>query len=430
MKKILIIMAATLIVGFVRVDARESSCMSCHRSSEWVSDTTAVAEYLKADIHFSRGIGCEDCHGGDPTKGFAEGDPELAMDPSKGYNPPPDKTGIPDFCARCHSDIEFMKRFNPRLPTDQLSLYRTSVHGKLLYGNKDTKVAVCTDCHGTHGILPASDSRSSIYFQNVPSTCKSCHSDQGHMAGYKYKDKQISINQYDQYVNSIHGVMALQQGDQSAPVCNDCHGNHGATPPNIASVSAACGECHASNRDYFNQSPHKAPWEELGYPECEQCHGNHLIVAATDSLVGIDQGALCIECHDAGTAGYLAAAQMRMAIDSLKKAIDAAETTVLEAETKGVEGGQARFDLGAAKDNLTRVRSVIHTFDRAQVTEITAAGILTAAGVQKTAQAALGDIKARQIGLATSLILVLLVAFALWRKIRKVDEKTDFVVKE
>jgi len=288
--------------------AKTSSCVSCHTSSDWVSDTTVVAMFQAGDIHSERGIDCEDCHGGDPTKGFAEGDPDLAMDPAKGYKPPPDKAGIPVFCSRCHSDIEFMKNYNPALPTNQLELYKTSVHGKLLLSQGDTKVAACTDCHGAHSILPASDSRSRVHHRNVPQVCKTCHSDAAYMKGYEYKGKPIPTDQFDEYSKSIHGVLVLENGDQAAPACNNCHGNHGATPPTLASVSASCGECHATNRDFFNASPHKVPWADLGYPECEQCHGNHYIVAASDSLIGVEQGALCLECHDPGSAGFAAAA--------------------------------------------------------------------------------------------------------------------------
>jgi predicted CXXCH cytochrome family protein len=419
----LLILVLALTLG---ANARESSCISCHRSAEWVSDTNIVAITMAGDVHFSRGIGCEDCHGGDPNAGFVESDPELAMNPDKGYKSPPDKSGIPGFCSRCHSDIDYMKRFNPRLPTDQFSLYKTSVHGKRLYENGDTRVAACTDCHGAHGILPASDSRSRVYYRNVPNTCKTCHSSAEYMAPYSEKGTPFPTDQFDEYVRSVHGMLALEKGDQSAPVCNDCHGSHGATPPALVSVSAACGECHASNRDYFDVSPHKKPWSELGYKECEQCHGNHYIVAATDSMLGTDANALCVQCHDAGTEGFAAASRMRSAIDSLKSSIDEAEEIVLEAEMKGVEGGQARFDLGAAKDNLTRVRSVIHTFDPAQAAEITSSGMRTAEQVQLTAQASLGDLKVRRIGLAMSLILVLIIAIALWRKIKQVDKRTDF----
>ena len=426
MRKITVILL-TIFTGAVGVQAKDSSCISCHRSPDWFSDTSVVVAYLSGDTHLNFGIGCEDCHGGNPRIGFAEGDPSLAMDPAKGYKPAPDRNGIPAFCARCHSDIEFMKRYNPRLPTDQMALYKTSVHGKQLLERGDPKVAVCTDCHGAHGILSAADSRSKVNYKNVPQTCAKCHSDPVHMAGYKTESgKAIPVDQYEEYVLSVHGKLALEKGDQSAPVCNDCHGSHGATPPNIASVSASCGECHPSNRDFFNGSPHAAPWKDLGYADCEQCHGSHLIAPATDKMVGVDKDALCVQCHDPGTGGYQAAATIRAGIDSLRAAIAGAEEVVHQAETKGVEGGEARFDLGAAKDNLVRVRAVVHTFDPAQVTEITSAGVKTAEAVRLTAEESLGDLRARQIGLGVSLILIIIVAFALWRKIKQVDRRTDF----
>ena len=32
-------------------------------------------------------------------------------------------------CARCHSDLNYMRRFNPQMRVDQFSEYQTSVHG-------------------------------------------------------------------------------------------------------------------------------------------------------------------------------------------------------------------------------------------------------------------------------------------------------------
>jgi len=416
---------ALLLIMSIDSLARQSSCISCHLSGDFVSDTTIAAVFLNADIHFHAGLDCSDCHGGDPAHGFIEQDPEMAMDPAKGYRPPPIRAAIPDFCARCHSDIEYMKKFNPRLPTDQLTLYKTSVHGKMLFQKNDAKVAVCTNCHGAHGILPATDSRSKVYVANIPYTCNTCHGDPQYMRGYTYKGIQIPTDQFDEYARSVHGRLLLEQGDNSAPACNSCHGNHGATPPNLASVSAACGECHASNRDFFVNSPHMQPWIELELPECEQCHGNHLIMPASDSLLGVGEGSLCLDCHDEGSAGYEIAAAMKANLDSLKYNIEAAETVIKAAEEKGVEGGQARFDLGAAKDALIRARSVIHTFNRDRVVEVTEPAIQSAAAVRASALSSLDDLKMRQYGLAISLVLVALLAAGLLIKIRQLDRKAN-----
>lgn len=412
------------------VSAKESSCVQCHLSGEWVSDTAIASDFVARDIHYHAGLDCSDCHGGDPSLGFEEGEPGLAMDPAKGYRPPPGKLGVPDFCARCHSDIEYMKKYNPRLAVDQLQLYKTSTHGKSLYGKRDTKVAVCTDCHRTHGILPPSDSRSKVYHNNVPLTCKSCHSDANLMKGYRYKGMQFPTDQFEEYRQSVHGLRVLEEGDKSTPACNGCHGNHGATPPQLSSVSAACGECHANNRDFFRKSPHQDPWAELDIPECEQCHGNHSVRPTTDELLGVGEASSCTECHEPDSPGYAAAAKMKADIDSLKATLALAEDLISGAENKGVEGGQARFDLGRAEDALTRVRSVIHTFDPDEVAAIVNPAIQNARQVQRTAGSALSDIRARQIGLGMSLILVLLVVFLLWKKMKEVDSRTDFSARE
>jgi len=421
---------ASVAISSLSVSAEQSSCIECHLSTEWVSDTTIVSDFITSDIHRSFGLDCSDCHGGDPTLGFEEGDPDLAMAPAKGYRPPPGRLAVPAFCARCHSDIEYMKKYNPRLPVDQLQLYKTSIHGKSLYRRKDTKVAVCTDCHRTHGTLPPSDSRSKVYHNNVPRTCKRCHSDANLMKGYRYEGMPFPTDQFDEYRESVHGLLVLEKGDKSAPACHSCHGNHGATPPNLSSVSAACGECHANNRDFFRQSPHRKPWEEMGLRECEQCHGSHLIRPTADVLLGVGEEALCVDCHDPDSPGYEAAAKMKADVDSLKTALALAESISGRAEKKGVEGGQARFDLGKAKDALTRVRSVVHTFDPERVAEIIRPAIQNAREVQKTGDSALSDIRARQMGLGVSLILVLLVAFMLWRKIKEVDRRTDFTARK
>jgi hypothetical protein len=401
--------------------ASQSSCIQCHISSDWVSDTTIAERFLERDVHKNFSLDCSDCHGGDSHRGFAEADPELAMDPAKGYKSLAGRLNIPEFCAGCHSDIEYMKKYNPRLPTDQLRLYRTSIHGKRLFNNKDPKAAICTDCHGVHGILPSSDSRSLVYHNNIPSTCKTCHSDKEYMKDYKYDNLAMPTDQFDEYKESVHGKMVLEQGDKSAPSCNNCHGNHGATPPNLSSVSAACGECHANNQKFFNNSPHKQAWAEMDLPECEQCHGNHLIKPALDELIGIGDQSLCIECHDRGSPGYVAAAKMKADIDSLKEALNSTEELISRARQKGVESGEAEFEFSQVRDALITIQSVIHTFDPERVAEIQAPAVEKAQIIKLRVVSSLRDIWHRQIGLGVSLILVLIIVVGLWRKIKEVD---------
>ena len=127
MKRLIIIISILMFCYSGSTLAGNSSCIDCHLSSDWVADTTITAKFLDGDIHYNAGVGCVDCHGGDHKIGFDEGDPDLAMNPAKGYKDPPSRKRIPEFCADCHSDIEYMKKYDPKLPTDQLKLYKTSV---------------------------------------------------------------------------------------------------------------------------------------------------------------------------------------------------------------------------------------------------------------------------------------------------------------
>ncbi len=93
---------------------------------------------------------------------------------------------IPGFCGRCHSNIEYMRHFNPSPRTDQLAEYWTSGHGKHLKKG-DTQVATCISCHDQphgnaldlkpHGIRPVNEPASPVYHTKVAQTCAKCHSD-------------------------------------------------------------------------------------------------------------------------------------------------------------------------------------------------------------------------------------------------------------
>ena len=198
----------------------------------------------------------------------------------------------------------------------------------------DPKPAECASCHGSHEILAASDVRSRVYPTNLPGTCAGCHSNTEYMKQYG-----IPTDQFEKFSKSVHGVALLQKHDLGAPACNKCHGNHGATPPGIESISKVCGTCHALNADLFSSSPHKRAFDERKLPECETCHGNHEIIAATDKLLGTAPGASCSRCHSKTQfpKGYEVAKVMRSLIDSLEASEVRARNLVDEAEQKGME---------------------------------------------------------------------------------------------
>jgi len=256
-------------------EAKESSCVACHAQLD--GKLAAPTKAWQADVHAAAGIGCAGCHGGDPSSALAS-DAEAAMAQAKGFRKAPDRLHVPGFCGECHANAEFMKRFNPQARVDQLAEYRTSVHGKL-NAKGDPVPATCIDCHGAHGVRPISSPNSPVFAANVPATCARCHANADLMVPYG-----IPTSQYDDYRRSVHAAALLERGDTAAPACNDCHGNHGAAPPGVASVANVCGQCHGREATLFRASFKKNLFDGMQVGECTVCHDHHLVRHPTPSL--------------------------------------------------------------------------------------------------------------------------------------------------
>ena len=133
-------------------------------------------------------VGCESCHWEEPDK--------------------TPRASIPSLCGDCH----------PGAQED----HATSVH------RDNGAIAVCTDCHGIHGILPVADPGSKAHRSLV---CGQCHP--GPM---------------EELQKGPHGV-AFEK--TQALVCASCHSNHAVTHPTIAAVEPACLSCHTNDTDAF-----------------------------------------------------------------------------------------------------------------------------------------------------------------------------------
>src|SRR6516164_2933323 len=106
---------------------RKNSCLDCH--SLLPDELGVTQEQFSQDIHAQKGLTCESCHGGDESAD----DAEKAMSPKAGFRGKIDRKQIPQLCGgSCHSDPAAMRQFDPSLRTDQLSEYKTSIHGQRL----------------------------------------------------------------------------------------------------------------------------------------------------------------------------------------------------------------------------------------------------------------------------------------------------------
>ncbi|HEX7421094.1 MAG TPA: cytochrome c3 family protein [Thermoanaerobaculia bacterium] len=326
-----------------------TSCLTCHDDK---------ATKFRDDVHAQIGLSCHDCHGGNPDP---KADMPTAMDPKYKANPyvgQPKRADIPGFCGKCHGSADYMKRFNPAARVDQVTEYHSSVHGQLL-AKGDQNVATCIDCHSVHDIRRKTNPESPVYPKHVAETCSRCHSDVKRMAAY-----HIPTDQYARWRISVHAKAMFEKDDMSAPTCNDCHGNHGATPPGVESVSFVCGTCHGREAELFRKSAKHAGWTQHNellatgskcgdchddarraititqFGECVTCHENHGVIRPTVAMVGALPDVPCVFCHEGS--GELA----KLVVEPEKKVAHYRELrdTLLAAAARQHLTGDARFD--------------------------------------------------------------------------------------
>jgi predicted CXXCH cytochrome family protein len=396
--------------------AAKNSCIDCHSNMDGTLKAP-VTDYAN-DIHGRHGFSCADCHGGDPNAD----DPEAAMSPAKGFKGHVARTAVPALCARCHSDANLMHRFKPQQRVDQLALYVTSVHGKRL-AKGDTAVATCVDCHSVHNIREVKDPLAPVYPLKLPETCARCHADAAHMAPYK-----IATNQFAEYLSSVHWEALSKRGDFSAPNCASCHGNHGATPPLVASVAEVCGTCHVLFEEMYNKSPHRPAFAAMGAGGCTVCHSNHGIRKPGIGMLA-GAGSVCAQCHDANSAGGVAAAQMAGLLTKLDTALNQSDAVLSRAHNSGMEVSEPILRQMEGREALVKARVAMHEFQVAAVAQPVEEGLAVATETRRAGEKALQDRNSRRVGLALSLVTILVTMAGLWMAIRSLESKASAIPK-
>lgn len=240
--------------------ALQKNCRSCH---EDVYDV-----YFKDDVHGNafksgnpRAPSCYHCHGGHRITPLAS--PESRMS----------KSNQPDTCGNCHGSEESNREVGIT-KRNLITRYQTSVHWQAIKEGKNG--ASCSDCHGHHSILSSAAENSRISRTAVPNTCRGCHP-----------------NEARSFWSGAHGS-ALYHGNNDAPTCITCHGDH-----DMASLRSRVGDAKQ--------------WTSTQV--CIWCHGNKRMMARygldttpVDSYMedfhGLTQrgtlgaSATCADCHD------------------------------------------------------------------------------------------------------------------------------------
>lgn len=236
---------------------------------------------------------CLDCHtrDGDLTTLLPAADPKSTINRSK----------IAETCGKCHGDKSVMQ--GSGISDRPFLSYQESVHAKAI-ARGNTGAAVCTDCHNSHDIQPASNSQSSIAKARIPDTCGKCHQ-----------------TETGEFIQSVHG-QAVARGVSLAPVCTDCHGIHNIKMPSDQATATAtnavatesCTKCHegvaltqefgvAGGRVSTYKDSYHGLASRLGskiVANCASCHGVHNILPSSDPRSMISASNLqqtCGQCH-------------------------------------------------------------------------------------------------------------------------------------
>ncbi len=247
----------------------EDTCLPCHGTHQATGAPYVDPEGFARSVHGD--FGCAFCH------------------PDGAKIPHPEKLARadPKICARCHGEIT--------------ATYQGSIHGKALARGEE-EVANCSDCHGTHDILPKDAPNSHVFPFNLPATCGKCH-----QSAKLAEEHNIPVPRaYQSYMHSIHGTGLFRVGLLFSATCKDCHGTHDIQPLqdrrstiNPDNLPQTCGKCHLGVLNDYKRSIHGRLWEADSpkAPVCNNCHRSHAIPPAESKGFELASIRACGECH-------------------------------------------------------------------------------------------------------------------------------------
>lgn len=301
-------------------------CDLCHGELEFLRQRVATreaaeallapADTLAASAHGS--MGCSDCH--------------------RGYEafPHDEEAGATTACATCHE--------GPRAEWDEG-----------LHAAGEAVGATCSQCHGTHDVVPTTMLASVEEWQATRARCESCHGTSRlpggapherlpctscHEAHRTQRVEDIASNLAPTkqastcgtchepvaaaWREDAHGtaVLALDpaevhvllpEEEHHAPTCTSCHGAHpvlGRSAPGFGTqMTQTCQGCHEHYAESFADSYHGQA-SALGYEAvaaCADCHGAHGVFPAEDARSTVSESRLldtCRGCHPDASANF------------------------------------------------------------------------------------------------------------------------------
>ena len=157
--RIALCLAAGMLLAMLSASVgAQSSCIDCHTVRDHELEARGEPrsphlEEFRNSLHYRKGVGCQDCHGGDPES-FDKWRSHRGVLNSRHAMSPTNPLNLPPTCGRCHGPI--------------FSAFSKHTHWDLLRDG-DPRAPVCTTCHV---------SMASQLFVPAPRLCSACHGDE------------------------------------------------------------------------------------------------------------------------------------------------------------------------------------------------------------------------------------------------------------
>jgi predicted CXXCH cytochrome family protein len=279
-------------------------CGTCHDDVQLDFDASIHGKALSRNAAFAPN--CSDCHGVHYIL-------SSSNTSSKTY-----KMNIPYLCGGCHQEGAPVSRVYNIPEHNIVENYSQSIHGEGLFQKGLIVTAACTDCHGSHMIMPHTEPMASTSPRNIASTCMKCHS--------KIEDVHEQI---------IRGEL-WETKPGAIPACTDCHLPHKVRKETIALTISDrdCLKCHEKeetfkivdgdtlsmmvSKESINHSVHgnipcvkchsdidprrRRPCEPSGRVDCAACHAKisdeYFASGHGQAFInGIEDAPYCTDCH-------------------------------------------------------------------------------------------------------------------------------------
>jgi predicted CXXCH cytochrome family protein len=192
--------------------------------------------------------------------------------------------------------------------------------------NRVEQNETCLTCHGDQTMsleLPSGETRSlfinhEVFEKSVHGgklSCVDCHTDMTevpHPARPFRTRREFSVAYHEQckrchfanFAKTMDGVhaRALERGDETAPLCVDCHGAHDVAPATQprGRISQTCSKCHAGVAATYVKSVHGKALVDQNNPDvpaCTDCHRAHDVAGPTADEWLSRTPEMCARCH-------------------------------------------------------------------------------------------------------------------------------------